>query len=365
MHDSPGERPDPEKLLRQVELQERMGQRGKLKVFLGYASGVGKSYQMLDEARRRRERGEDVVLGLLQPKYSAEVERLVASAEVIAPLRISGEQVLDVEAILQRRPRVVVIDGLAFNNPPGSRNPNRWMDVEELLQKGISVITSMNLQYIEEFRDELGRITGKRAAHSIPRAFLDVSDEIVVVDAPTPESVARSARVSRPDLEDEEQKLSRLREMALVVAADVVDRQLEAYLEAHGIEQSWGANERVLLCVTPKSNASTMIASGRRNADRFHGELYVTYVRQPMLSAGDQATLEGNLSCARTVGAEVVMLEGLDVVDAILKYARRKAITQIYVGHTLRQGGWRRLWGSIINRLIRQAEGIDVTVFPH
>jgi two-component system sensor histidine kinase KdpD len=358
------DRRDPEELLRRIEYEERQQRRGRLKVFLGYASGVGKSFQLLDEARRRRERGEDVVVGAIQPQYSPEIRTLVAKAEVLPPRVIQGAQTLDLDAILRRRPQVVLIDGLAHDNPPGSRNPERWQDVKDLLEAGISVITSVNLQYIEELKPEVEAITGQRTEAGIPRRFLDEVDEIVVVDAPALSALARTG--AGPDeARDEEQKLSRLREMALLVAAEVVDRQLESYLEAHGIQQSWGTHESILVCVTPKSNATAMIASGRRNADRFHGELFVAHVRQPAMSQADRAVLAQNLRYAREAGAEVVMLGGLDPLDSILRLARAKNITQIFIGHSLKAGGWRRLWSSFVNRLIRAADDIDISIFPH
>ena len=347
------DRPDPEALLRQIEQHEQGKRRAKLKVFFGYASGVGKSYQLLDEARRRRERGEDVVVGATQAKYPPDVQRLVSEAEVIPPLETGGANTLDLDAILRRHPQVVVIDGLAHENPPWARNRKRWMDIDEILRSGISVITSVNVQYIEELKDEVEAVTGKRARDGIPRRFLDSADDIVVVDSPAEGG------------QTQELKLSKLREMTLLVAAEVVERQLDAYLRVHGIEQAWGTHERILVCVTPKSNAVTMITSGRRSANRFHGELFVAYVRQPVLSRKDQEVLQRNLSHARAMGAEVAVLEGLDPLEAILAFARNKGITQIFIGHSLHEGGWRRLWSNFVNRLLRSVEGIDVTIFPH
>jgi two-component system sensor histidine kinase KdpD len=358
------DRRDPEELLRRIEYEERRQRRGRLKVFLGYASGVGKSFQLLDEARRRRERGEDIVVGAIQPEYSHEIRRLLSKAEVLPARVIHGVETLDVDSILRRRPQVVLIDGLAHDNPPGSRNPERWLDVKDLLETGISVITSVNLQYIEELKPEVEAITEQRTEAGIPRRFLNEADEIVVVDAPAVSALARTGAAAGEGHE-EEQKLSRLREMALLVAAEVVDRQLETYLDAHGIQQSWGTRECILVCVTPKSNATAMIASGRRNADRFHGQLFVAHVRQPALSHADRFVLDQNLRDARELGAEVVVLDGLDPLDSILRFARAKNVTQIFIGHSLKAGGWRRLWSSFVNRLIRAADEIDISIFPH
>jgi two-component system sensor histidine kinase KdpD len=362
------QRPTPEQLLAEIELEERRKRRGRLKVFLGYAGGVGKSFQMLDEGRRRRERGEDVVVCALQPQYPPEVQEVLKKLEVIPVLKTAGAEAIDVPAVIRRHPQVALIDGLAYENPPGSPNAHRWQDVEQLLDSGISVITTVNLQYLEKHQDEVERITGKRASCTIPRGFLDKSaDEIVVVDAPATEMVWRGAAPGDSASQLAEQhKLSRLRELALLVAAGVVDRQLETYLRSHGMDQPWGVQERILVCVTPRSNAAQMLESGRRNADRFQGEFHVVYVQQPALSERDQIILEQNLEYARKLGAEVTVLSGADAAQEILKFAMQRGITQIFVGHsTAPHDGWRRIQSNLVDRLIRSAEGIDVVVYPH
>lgn len=350
----------PEELLLQAQAEEAYERRGKLKVFLGYASGVGKSFRMLDEGRRRRERGQDVIVGAIQLKTPPEVESVLAALEVVPLKSVDGMLVMDLPAILERNPSVCLVDGLAYDNPAGSKNQYRWQDVEELLQAGISVITSVNIQYIDELRERVERITGKRVTQTVPRSFLNSADEIVVVDAPPEMCITRAT-----DGEAGAAALSELREIALLLAADVVDRQLEAYLHRNGITQTFGAQERILVCVTPRANAAAMIESGRRNADRFHGDLTVAYVRQPELSAGDQAALDHNLAIAHAANAHVEILEGEDPVDAIMTLARERGITQIFVGHSARQSWWHSLTGTPLDRLIRGANDIDVRVFPH
>jgi len=368
MATDPPHRPSPEQLLAGIELEELRKRRGRLKVFLGYAAGVGKSFQMLDEARRRSERGEDVVVCALQPEYPAEVQSLLQKLEIISALKTEGAETIDVPAVIRRHPQVALIDGLAYDNPRSSPNCHRWQDVEQLLDAGISVIASLNLQYLEKLQDEVERITGKRASCTIPRGFLDRSaDEIVVVDAPAIDSLSRGVSgVDSAARLAAEHKLSRLRELALLVAASVIDRQLETYLRSHGMDSSsWGVQERILVCVTPRSSAAPMLESGRRNADRFQGKFYAIYVHQPVISHEDRAILEQNLSYARQLGADVETLTGLDAAEAILDFARAKGITQIFVGHSTPEGAWRRLWSNLIERLIRSAEGIDVVVYPH
>ena len=327
MANDSSQRPSPEQLLAQIQLEERRKRRGRLKVFLGYAAGVGKSFQMFDEGRRRRERGEDVVVCATQPQYPAEIQAILQKLEVIPTLKTGESESIDVPAVIRRHPQVALIDGLAYENPPGSPNAHRWQDVEQLLEAGISVITTVNLQYLEKLRDEVERITGKRVPCSIPRGFLDQRGRNRCCGrAGHGKPFARpSARQSALRLLAEQHKLSRLRELALLVAASVVDHQLESYLRSHGVDQSWGVQERILVCVTPRSNAAEMLESGRRNADRFHGELYVVYVQQPVLSQEDRSILQQNLDYARQLGAQVEILSGLDAVDAILHLRVRRA----------------------------------------
>ncbi|HYK18038.1 MAG TPA: hypothetical protein VEV37_08450 [Bryobacteraceae bacterium] len=355
----------PEELLEQVQAEEAYEKRGRLKVFLGYASGVGKSFRMLDEGRRRAERGQDVVVGAVQPQRAPEIEALLSKLRVI-PLRpIDGNTVMDVDAILKRHPGVCLVDGLAYDNPPGSRNASRWEDVEQLLDAGISVITSVNIQYIDELRERVAKITGKVVTQTVPRKFLNSADEIVVVDAPPEMCIRTQDAEMKARATTQAQKLSELREIALLFAADVVDLQLEQYLQRNGMTQTFGAQERIMICVTPRANAAAMIASGRRNADRFHGDLTVAYVRQPEISADDQAALDRNLAIARDAKAHIEILDGDDPIQTILSFAREHGVTQVFVGHSTHEHWWERLTGTPLDRLIRDANDIDVRVFPH
>jgi len=324
--------------------------RGRLKVFLGYASGVGKSFRMFDEGRRRKERGQDVVVGALQPKVPPEVQPLLTSLEVIPTLDAKGVPVIDVATILQRKPQICLVDGLAYDNPKGSRNSHRWQDVEELLAAGITIVSSVNLQNIEDQREAVERLTGKRVTQTIPRDFLNTADEIVMVDAPT---------------ESAPERRSALREMALVLTADVIDAGLQRYLHEHGMEQNWGAHERLLICLTPRANFDRMIATARKNASRFHCDMLAVYVKQPNLSEADRKSLDRGLEKARSEGAQVEVLTGDDPIEAIVQFARSHAITQIFVGHSVKRDLGTRMFGSPVSRLVRTARGIDVRVFPH
>ncbi|MGD0498202.1 MAG: universal stress protein [Bryobacteraceae bacterium] len=346
----------PEELLVEAQAEERAAGKGHLKIFLGYASGVGKSFRMFDEARRRRERGQDIVVGGIQPAMPPDVEALLHNLEIV-PLK--NGSAIDVETLIRRRPAVCVIDGLAYDNPPGSRNPTRWQDVRDLLNAGIKVIGSINIQYIAELREEVEAITGKHVTQTTPVAFIQSADEIEIVDAPADAPLAQPA-----DAAVRQQRLSKLREIALVLAANVVDRQLEDYLERHGIHQRLGTQERVLVCITPRANAREMIETGRIIAERFHGELMVAYVSQPEISAVDQAALDEKLAVALAAGATIEMLDGEDAVDTILEFARARGITQLFIGHSQRSGLGARIWGNPVERMIRGSEGMDVRIFP-
>lgn len=355
------QRPDPEKLLRQLEASEDRDVGGRLKVFLGYSSGVGKSFRMFDEGRRRSDRGQDIVVGAMQPKASEDVLQILERLEVIPLLQCGEVGVMDVNRILQRHPQVCLVDGLGYDNPPGCASQKRWQDVQKLLDAGIAVITTINLQYVEEYADRVQKITGKRAAETVPVSFIQTADEIAVVDAPLESALHSKHSASHSTTEEQ---LSELREMALLLAADVVDRQLTSYLERSGIEASWGTQERILVCLTPRANAAKMIESGRRNVERFHGELVACYVTQGETSPEDEEALERNLKIARAAGARIEILEGIDPSRAILDFARGHGITQIFIGHTRQSGWWNRFTGTPVDRLIDAAENMDVRVFP-
>jgi len=359
-----GPRRTPEDYLRAVQAEEAAAvQRGHLKIFLGYSSGVGKSVRMLNEARRRRERGQDVVVGAVQPHPSPEALELLKNLEVI-PTQVVGEDAaIDVEAIVRRHPAICVIDGLAYDNPPGLRNAARWQDVQVLVRSGIKVVGSINIQYIAELRDEVEAITGKHVTQTVPVSFIETADEIEVVDAPA-EAPAEASPEDHLCTERRCQKLSRLREMALVLAADVIDHQLNKYLDEHGIHRHLGANERIMVCITPRANVKAMLAAARIIAERFHGELVAAYVNQPLISPADEAALDERLNAAQNAGARIEVLEGGDAVNTLLEFARSRGITQLFIGHSQRTDTWSSLRGNPVDRLIRLSRGMDVRLFP-
>jgi len=213
--------------------------------------------------------------------------------------------------------------------------------------------SSLMVEYIAEQREFVRSVLGKIPTQTVPQDFIERADEVVVVDAP-PETGAAI----------DEHDLSQLRQRVLLLTADVVDRQLETYLRLNNVQLSWGTQERILVCMTPRANAAKMLASGWRNADRFHGELFAIYVTQDNLTPEDRMALERNATLARAQQAHVEVLEGKDPIKAILEYAQQQGITQIFVGHSLRRTWRTRLGGTLLDRLIRDAEGIDVRVFP-
>ncbi len=340
--------------------------RGRLKIFLGYASGVGKSYRMLDEARRRKERGEDVIVAAHQPGAQAEIRTLLDKLEIIPTLYTSLGSGLHMDAIRRRKPQVCVIDPLAHNNATGFKNPKRWQDVEELLREGISVLTALNILHIEELHERVAALTHKHTKETVPRDFLARADEIVVVDVSTELVMERTGRdpgFSAPD-STQERNLSQLREMALILAAELAEGQLESYLAAHGITSTWGTHERILVCVTPRSNGEAMIASGIRNRDRFHGDLHVIHVRQPRASYEDRTRVQEFLDLARGAGAYADVLDGDDPVNTILEYADKHRVTQLFVGHSRPKNWLARVWRGPLARLLEKAEHFDLRIFP-
>lgn len=337
---------------------------GHLKIFLGYASGVGKSFRMLDEARRRSMRGQDVVIGAVQPHVAPEVDALLAKLEVVPLKHVSGGNVVDVDALIKRQPAVCFIDGLAYDNPPGSRNKTRWEDVRELVDSGIKVVASINIQYIAELKEQVEAVTGKHVNETVPISFIRSADEIEIVDAPPVEARENSLDESTRT-EDRQRQLLKLREMALVLAADVVDQQLTAYLESHGIRQQFSTQERILVCLTADSNVREMLETAQLIARRSYGELIAINVDQPEISSVERAAVDEKLSIARTAGLRVEILHGRDPVEAIVDFARSRGITQVFVGHSRTPRSWSRLFGSSLNRLVRLSRGMDVRIFPN
>ncbi|HWF11576.1 MAG TPA: hypothetical protein VG297_24075 [Bryobacteraceae bacterium] len=363
-------RPDPDELLRRITAQEAHDTRGRLKIFLGYAPRVGKSLRMFDEGRRRRKRGQDVVIGMIQARGADEAAELIREFEIIPPLRIGEADTIDVKLVLRRAPQVCLVDELARDNPPGARYAHRWEEVEALRDHGVNVVTAINLQHIAEQQDAVERITHRRSKSSAPQSFIQSADEIVIVDVPAADVSQHSGPGNLTSAQ-----LTQLRELALLLAAQVVEDQLQRYMDAHGIQQSWGTQERILVCITPRSSARAMLESGARAAQRFHAQLLAAYVKQDGLTRAAEETVADNLNYARKLGAEVHVIEcdKSDPIGGIIRFAREQRITQLFIGHTQQsawkfwsrrplQGRWLR---SPVDRLIQEADGMDVRIFPN
>jgi two-component system sensor histidine kinase KdpD len=355
-------RKSPEELLNEVLAEEAEHvHKGHLKVFLGYASGVGKSFRMLDEARRRAERGQDVVVGAIQPTVPPPVEDLLRKLEVIPLKKVGESTAIDVVTIIRRNPSVCFIDGLAYDNPPGLKNRERWQDIQELVSAGIKVIGSINIQYIEELREQVEVITGKHVTQTVPLEFIRSADEIEIVDAPPEESLERSPE-EQVAADRRQERLSRLRELALVLAANVVDHQLSDYLERHNIQPHLGPQEKIMVCITPRANARAMLETGRLIAQKFHAEIMAVYVRQSGLSVSDEAAVQNKLAAAQAAGAAPEIIDGADPAAALLEFARSRGVTQIFIGHTQRSGNW--FGKDTVDKLIDGSQGMDVRIFP-
>ena len=347
---SKNKRPDPDALLKEVEREE--SKRGRLKIFLGYSPGVGKTYAMLNEAAVLKRRGEDVVVGIAVTHGRTETEALLKNLEIIPRRRVEYQGIIieefDLDGILSRRPAVVLVDELAHTNAAGSRHPKRYQDVEELLDHGIDVYTTVNVQHFESLNDIVEKITGIRVQETLPDTFLDRADEVQVVDVPLEELFERlkEGKVYIPKqaaraMENFFQRgsLVALRELMLTHAAHKIDAELLNYMRAKAIAGPWPAGERVMVCISPGPYAKQLLRKGYKIATDAHAEWYAAYVVKPTLkelSKKDKAYLAEALNLADELGAKVITLSGADVASEIVRFATENNITHIVIGKPLR-----------------------------
>jgi len=372
------ERPDPDTLLARVQREEQASKGGRLKVFLGAAAGVGKTYAMLLAAREQQADGVDVVVGIVETHHRRETEALLEGLEVlprrVVPYRGVELAEFDLDAAVARRPRVIVVDELAHSNAPGSRHAKRWQDVGELLDAGIDVYTAMNVQHIESLNDIVGQITGVRVWETVPDRVFDEADEVELVDLPPDELLERLAegKVYMPEAAENAVRnffrkgnLLALRELALRRTADRVEAQMRRYRDDHAISTPWPVAERIVVAVGPGSHAERVIRAGRRIAARLGATWTAVYVETPRLQRlgdAERDRILRNLRLAEALGAESVTLGGGDAAAEIAAYARTKNASRIVVGREPRTG-WRRLFKlSVADRLLDLAAGIDVHV---
>jgi two-component system sensor histidine kinase KdpD len=364
----------PEQWLELASPQQRA--RGTLKLFLGYAPGVGKTYSMLSEAIRRCSRGEDVVVGMVETHGRKAIAELAAQLELIPRRKIEYKGTLfeemDVEAILARQPRVVVVDELAHTNIPGSKHRKRYEDVLELLSAKLDVLSTVNIQHMESIAPVVRSITGVMVRETVPDWVVENATETVMVDL-TPEALQN--RMLRGDVYSTEKvdqalknffrrgNLIALRELALRQVADQVDRTLESYMTSEDIRESWPVRERIAVCVSSNPKAQYLIARAARMARRLNADLYVVYVDVGQdKNDKDQKSLASNLQLGQNLGARIVRLNGASVSKATAAFVREKHITQVIFGRSAAEG-WRKLLYIVaMHRFLRDAPAVDVHI---
>ncbi len=369
-------RPNPDELLAQVKAEEEKKKRGKLKIFLGYCAGVGKTFSMLEAARLQK--GErDLVIAYVETHGRPETEALLEGLEIIPRRRVEYRgvtlQEMDLDAVLARHPQVALVDELAHTNAPESRHPKRYQDVEELIEAGIDVYTTLNVQHIESLRNVVMEITGVWMREAVPDSVIDKASEIELVDLPPDELLKRlkEGKVYVPDEATRaaagffrEGNLIALRELSMRTAAVRVDERLRAYMQAHAIRGPWPAGERLLVCISPNVQGARLVRTARRLASQLYAEWFAVYVETPddvRLSPDERNRLMDNLRLAERVGAKTVTIRGDSVARAVAEYAAKNHITKIVVGRS--QNRWRRLFGvAVVDQIIRYSKDIDVLV---
>jgi two-component system sensor histidine kinase KdpD len=371
-------RPDPDTLLARITSEERRKHRGKLKIFLGSIAGVGKTYEMLKAAHLRRAEGVDVRAGYVETHGRKETDALLEGLTILPRKMMDYRGVtlpeFDLDAALVCRSALILVDELAHSNVPGSRHPKRYQDVEELLDAGIDVYTTLNVQHIESLNDVVAQITGVIVRETVPDRVIDEADEIEVVDLAPPELLQRlrDGKVYVPDMAAKavekffnEGNLYALRELTLRRAAERVDEQMLAYMQTRAIPGPWAAGEHLLVSVGTGPLSERLVRTARRQADRMGARLTAIYVETPAhhrLSREGKEQLARTLELARKLGAETVTLFGFNIASTIIDYARRHNITRIVVGKTLRPRWQEYVFGSIVDQLIHYSGTIDVYV---
>ncbi len=370
-------RPSPESLLAKI----KEGERARLRVYIGAAPGVGKTYKMLEEAHQLKAQGVDIVVGVVVAHGRAETEALVGDLECVPLRKIEYRGVtleeMDVDAIVARRPDVVIVDELAHTNAPGSRHEKRFEDVLELLDRGISVTTAVNVQHIESLNDAVGRITGVTVRETVPDSFLGRADEVVNVDISVDALRSRLRQGKIYDIEKIEQSLnnffrkgnlSALRELSLRQTAQDQATKSHDYREREGLDQAV-IPERVMVCMASRGSAKRLLRTGSRIAGRLASDWYAVYVETPKeepgrISPRDHAALSENVAFAKQLGARVVRLKSSRVVDALVEFARNEGITHVIFGQTARSRWDILLHGSIVNRFLNEVRDATVHVVP-
>ncbi len=371
-------RPDPDQLLSRVQAEEKQQAHGRLKIFLGYAAGVGKTYAMLEAAHQRQAEGVDVVVGYVETHGRVETQALLDGLTIIPrrQMEYRGATLpeMDIDAVLARRPQLALVDEFAHSNAPGSRHPKRYLDVIDLLDAGIDVYTTLNIQHLESLNDVVAQITGIVVRETVPDRVLDEASELQFVDLPPDELLSRlkEGKVYVPDQAARaiqkffrKGNLTALREIALRRAAEQVDEQMRAYMQTRAIPGPWPASERLLVCISPSPLSEKLVRATRRLADELNAEWFAVYVETPAsdrLSPAERDRVARTLLLAEELGAKTVTAPGSGITETVVTFARSHNVTKIIVGKPLRPRWQEMLRGSVVDQLIRQSGRIDVYV---
>ena len=357
--------------------KQEQAQQARLRLYIGAAPGVGKTYQMLEEAHLLKRQGADIVIGFVEPHGRAETEALIADLECVPLKHIVYRGVtlseVDIDAVIARKPAVAVVDELAHTNAPGSKNHKRYEDVFDLLDQNISVITAVNVQHLESLNDAIARITGVRVRETIPDHFLRRADEVVNIDVSVDTLRTRLRQGKIYNVEKIEQalanffrkgNLSALRELALRQVAEDQAAKAHDYREREGLEQA-AIPERVMVCMASRGNAKKLLRTGSCIAGRLASDWYAVYVETPgRISPADHTALLENIKLAEELGGKVIKLKSRRVADALIDFARREGITHVGFGQSARSRWDILLRGSVINRFLEEVRDATVQVVP-
>ena len=370
-------RPDPDVLLAQVQADEAQRKQGSLKIFFGYAAGVGKTYLMLENAQRARAEGRDVVIGYIEPHSRPETQKLLAGLDAIPVKEIDYRGVVlrefDVDAALARHPEVLLVDELAHANAEGCRHEKRWQDIEELLNAGIQVWTTLNVQHIESLNDVIGQITGVIVRETVPDRVFDSADELELVDLPPDELLVRlkAGKVYLPDQAQraiqsffQKSNLAALRELSLRQTARRIHTEVESARREKAVVQPWATADRLLVCVSPSPTNARVIRTAKRMAMALDAPWLAVSVDVTGESSNSpaQQQIAQYFQLAERLGAETLTLPGQDITGTILDYARSRNVTKILIGKT-QVPRWRRLiFGTVVDEVLEQSGDIDVYV---
>ena len=372
------QRPSPEALLEAARREERRS--GRLKIFVGAAPGVGKTYEMLQQARARKQDGYDVVVGVVETHGRAETQALLDGLEIVPRKRLEyrGQSLeeMDLDALIARHPQIVLVDELAHTNAPGSRHPKRYLDVEELLGRGIDVYTTVNIQHIESLNDVVAQITHVRVRETVPDSVFDRADAIELVDL-TPDDLIERLKEGKVYVPKQAERalehyfspgnLTALRELALRRTAERVDEQLLTHMQAHAIPGPWAAGERILVCISEDPRAAGLVRYAKRLADRLHAPftaLCVETRRSLQWTEVERDRVADTLRLAEALGGEAITVPGGDrgIADDVVAFAHANNVTQIIVGKSTRSRWFEILHGSVVHELVRRSGNISVHV---